>query len=116
MSYFVRFNQNSNQVFPIKGFNESLTAGGRSLTLNLDINAPEDSDKLASTCSAFLVKNAISKLEILNANEVVVFSSETYHEAASFDVSLNRNRNINDEDEYNDHEIDYNLMFRIDNE
>ena len=106
MKFFVRFNQNNNQVFSIYSFNETVNKIGRTFSLNLVAKSPEEGGTLATVCSDFLVENSISKIEILNENEIVMFSSVFFHEASSFDVSFNADNG----------NIDYYLSFRLLNE
>lgn len=116
MNYFVRFNQDANQVFNILGFTESVQAKSRDLTLHLSVATPDDGDDVISKMSTYLVKDSVNKIEILNENEIVVFAAKSYSEASSLDISLNGSFNITDEDTKNDNEVDYALMFRITDE
>jgi hypothetical protein len=112
MNYFVRFNQNANKVYAIHNFNEAIRAESREFGLQLKIEKPEEADALTSELSKLLEKNAVSKIEILNENEVVLFTSSMYTEAASLDVGINLNFNLSDTDTTNDKEIAYTLNFR----
>ena len=83
MNYFVRFNDNANRVYPIHSFNETIRATDRELSIQLKVNDPAEGDVLTDELRIFLKENAISKMEILNEKEVVIFSSMLYTEAAS---------------------------------
>ena len=58
MKFFVRFNQNNNQVFSIYSFNETVNKIGRTFSLNLVAKSPEEGGTLATVCSDFLVENS----------------------------------------------------------
>lgn len=113
MNYFVRFNQNVNKVYAIHTFNEAIRATGRDFGIQLKVDNPEEADALTSELSKFLEKDSVSKIEILNENEVVVFTSTLYSEAISLDVGIDLNFNLEDTDTTNDKEITYTLSFRI---
>lgn len=112
MNYFVRFNDNANHVYAIHSFNETIRATERELSVQLKVNDPAEGDVLTDELRIFLRENSISKMEVLNNNEVVIFSSVLYTEAVSLDVSLNLNYDLEDEDSTNDKETSYALMFR----
>lgn len=112
MNYFVRFNQSANKVYAIHNFNEAIRADGRDFNLQLKIENPEEADTLTIALSEFLEKNAITKMEILNENEIVLFTSSLYTEAVSLEVGINLNFDLSDEDSTNDKEIAYTLNFR----
>ena len=112
MNYFVRFNDNANHVYSIHSFNETIRATERELSMQLKVNNPAEGDVLTDELRIFLKENAISKMEVLNEKEVVIFSSMLYTEAASLDVGLNLNFDLEDEDTTNDKEITYALMFK----
>lgn len=113
MNYFVRFNQNANKVYAIHTFNEAIRATGRDFGLQLKVDKPEEADVLTGELSKFLEKDSVSKIEILNENEVVVFTTALYPEAASLDVAIDLNFNLEDTNTTNDKEIAYTLNFRI---
>lgn len=112
MNYFVRFNQNANKLFAIHTFNEVIRAAERDFSVKLKVEDISQGDALTAEVSNFLVKDSISKIEILNENEVVVFSTALYTEAVSLDVTLDLNFDLDDDDVTNDKEISYVLSFR----
>ena len=113
MEYFVRFNQNANKVFAIDSFTESIRAKDRTMTVQLKVASPENSDVITSKASEFLISDSVSKIEILNEHEIVVFSTSLYKEAESLDVSINLGADLEDETHLNDAEILYNLFFHF---
>ena len=113
MNYFVRFNQSANKVYAIHNFNEAIRVDGRDFSIQLKIEKPEEADTLTNELSKFLGKNAITKIEILNENEVVLFTSALYTEASSLDVGIDLNFNLEDENSTNDKEIAYTLNFHV---
>lgn len=113
MNYFVRFNDNANRVYAIHGFNENIRAAERELSIQLKVSDPAEGDVLTNELHFLLEENSISKMEVLNENEVVIFASSLYAQAASLDVGLNLNFDLEDEDNTNDKETSYILMFRL---
>ena len=98
MNYFVRFNDNANRVYAIHSFNENIRAAERELSIQLKVSDPAEGDVLTNELHFLLEENSISKMEVLNENEVVIFASSLYAQAASLDVSLNLNFDLEDED------------------
>ena len=109
MNYFVRFNQSASEMFEIRAFQERIQTKRRNLTLNLSISNPEDGDATIASLAKFLEEGAIVKIEVLNANEVVVYSSNLYNEVSSFNIELNFN--YGESGDYRQSEMNYTLNF-----
>ena len=109
MNYYLRFNNNPNEVFTLLSFNETVNKTGRHLTAGLSVANIVEGDLTIENLSKFLEKDSITSLEVLNAQEVVIYSSARYTKAEAFNIALNLGRDINSEDE--SPEITYTLNF-----
>lgn len=114
MTYYLRFNHNSADVFALLSFDETVNKTGRHLSAGLKVADVSEGDIAIENLSKFLENDSISIIEVLNEQEVVIYSSARYTKAEAFSISLNTNRDINSEEE--SPEIIHTLNFTFEKE
>lgn len=98
MNYYLRFNgQLDASPIILAHFSEDFSELGRQIDVGIKVSDPTLGDDILASLMKYTKENTITSLEIVNDEDVIIYSTKAYNKAKSISLQLNLEQQTDDD-------------------